>query len=320
MIKMSSLACMLAAACFAQSFNLDIGGPAPGGAGLGTPAPTYGAAAAQTGFWNYLTGTSTAPFAIVNLMRNPTGITCTRSDGLGGVFGWNNGMTTGHFQALMDDGHNTGVAPGGVVTYTFSGLVPATYTVWTYGWSPLSSSDLLSVTVTGSSSPNPQVVGGALVAANTFTHGITHVTHVVSIGAGMDLVITCSGVGVAGVINGIQVCDGFALTLTQAAPGFPVVVNDFRGIPGYVYANLATLTAGSFPNGPLFGIEMTFEDAFVQITQGPPFFGYLGPNGTATFSAPGLPPGVTAYCVGVMTEPTTYAIVAVTLPFYYTIL
>lgn len=316
--RIALLLCVISAATLGQSFNLDIGGLAPGGAGAGTPAPTYGAAAAQPGRWNYITGIELGPYPIVNLMNNPTTITCTRTDGLGGQFGWNNFMTTGYFQALMDDAHNTGIA--GTVTYRFMGLTPGDYTVYTYAWSPVSATDLTNVWVTGSTTPNPQVSGGALQALNTFTLGITHTIHAVTIMPGMDLVITCSGVTVAGAINGVQVCDGYELTLTQAAGGFPVVVSNFRGVPGAVYANLATTYAGAFPNGPMFGLDMTVTEVLDQIASGLPFFGTLGPSGTATFNAMGLPPGLTAYLVSIEADPVTLAIIDITPPFSYTIL
>jgi len=164
------------------------------------------------------------------------------------------------------------------------------------------------------------VSGGALQAMNTFTPGITHTIHAVTITPGMALEITCSGVTVAGAINGVQVCDGYELTLTQAAGGFPVVVSNFRGVPGAVYANLATTYAGAFPNGPMFGLDMTVTEVLDQVAAGAPFFGTLGPNGTATFSVPGLPPGFTAYCVGIEADPVTLAIIAITPPFSYTLL
>ncbi len=302
----------------AQSFNLDIGGITAGGAGAGTPAPTYGAAAQQPGRWNYISGIDLGPYAIVNLANNPTTITCTRTDGLGGAFGWNNSMTTGYFQALMDDAHNTAIA--GVVTYRFSGMAPGSYTVFTYAWSPLSATDLTNVTVAGSTTPNPQVAGGALQATNTFTLGITHTVHNVVIGPGVDLVVTCSGVTGAGAINGFQVCGGYELSLTQAAAGFPVVVSNFRGSPGNLYANLVALTPGAFPNGPMFGLDMTVPDVLNELALGPPFFGALGPNGTATFSISGVPPGIVAYCVSVEADPVTFALIAVTAPFSYTTL
>jgi hypothetical protein len=136
----------------------------------------------------------------------------------------------------------------------------------------------------------------------------------------MDLVITCSGVTGAGVINGFQICDGYALTLTQAAGGFPVVISNFRGNPGSLYANLATTHAGAYPQGPMFGLDMTAPEVIGEIMAGAPFLGYLGPNGTAAFSMPGLPPGLTVYCVSIEADPVTFAVLSVTDPFFYTIL
>jgi hypothetical protein len=255
---------------------------------------------------------------MVNLMNNPTVITCSRSDGLGGAFGWNNGMTTGYFQALMDDAHNTGIA--GTVTYTFTGIRPGVYTVYTYAWSPFDATALTNVSVGGASTPNPQVAGGALLGTNMFTLGITHTIHQVTITPGMNLTITCSGVGVAGAINGMQVCDGYELTLTQAAGGFPLFMSNFRGTPGNLYVNLVTTTHGSFPNGPVFGLDMTLEELMYEVAFGVPFLGVLGPNGTAMFSASGVPPGITAYCVSIEVDPVTFTFVSITAPFYYTIL
>jgi hypothetical protein len=309
---------VLATVSLGQSFNLDIGGLAPGGAGAGTPAPTYGAAALQTGRWNWISGIDLGPFAIVNLMNNPTSVTCERTDGLGGAFGFNNSQTTGYFQALMDDAHNTGIA--GTVSYRFMGLLPGAYTVYTYAWWPANSTTFTNVTVAGSTSPNPQVAGGPLVAPNVFTQGVTHTIHAITIVAGMDLVITCSGVGAGGAINGIQVCAGYELTLTQAVASMPVVVSNFRGIAGNYYANLATTVAGAFPHGPMFGLEMTVMEALDLVAIGVPFFGTLGPGGTATFSVPGLPPGLTVYCVSVEVDPALSVILSVTQPFSYTIL
>jgi hypothetical protein len=303
---------------FGQSFNVDIGGITPGGAGAGAPAPNYGAAAQQPGYWNPIAGIDLGPFPIVNLMNDPTAIACTRTDGLGGAFGWNNGQTNGYFQNLMDDGHNAGIA--GTVTYTFTGLAPGVYTVYTYAWSPFDPSARSNVTVAGSVSTNPQVVGGALAGMNTFTLGITHAIHVVTIGPAMSLAITCTGAVGAGTINGFQICGGYELTLTQAAGGFPVFVNNFRGAPGNVYANLGTTFAGAFPHGPLFGLDMTPLEALDLVGHGVPFFGTLGPNGTASFTVMGLPPGLTLYCVSVEVTPVTLQIVSVTAPFSYTIL
>jgi hypothetical protein len=218
----------------------------------------------------------------------------------------------------MDDAHNTWIA--GTVTYTFSGLAPGNYTVYTYAWSPFDATALTNVSIAGSSTPNPQVSGGALQASNTFTLGITHTVHAVTITPGMTLAVTGSGVGVAGAINGIQVCGGYELTLTQAAGSFPVIMSNFRGGAGNLYANLVTLTLGSFPNGPLFGLDMTIDELANEIALGPPFLGLLGPDGKATFSVPGVPPGLVVYCVSVEANPVTLAIVSVTAPFSYVIL
>ena len=118
-------AALLAQVSAAQSFNVDIGSITPGAAGGGTPAPSYGAAAARPGMWNYITGIGTGPYAFVDVNNNPTAVTCIRDDGIGGLFGTNNSQTTGYFQSLMDDAHSNG-APGVTHAYTTNGLADAT--------------------------------------------------------------------------------------------------------------------------------------------------------------------------------------------------
>ncbi len=314
-----AVSALLATSLVAQSFNLDVGSIVPGGAGSGTPAPTYGAAAHQPGTWNWLANVSAGPFALSDLSGAATGVVCTRNDGMGGLFGFNNLMTTGYFQSLMDDGH--AAAAGMSMSYRFTGLAPGRYVVFTYAWAPDSASYLTSVSVQGSTSPNPQVVGGALVAVNTFTPGITHAVHAVTLAAGADLVIDWSAAQGAGTIDGFQICRDYRFTLSQTAASGALTMTNACGVPGNTHVNLVTFTQGSFPNGALFGIDLSISDALAEVALGPPFFGTLDGNGSATVVIPGpLPSGTTIYCVGLELDASLTSVAAFTNPFAYTLL
>ena len=320
-----SLATVLAVALFvevlaAQSFNVDIGSINAGAAGGGTPAPSYGAAAARPGMWNYITGIGTGPYAFVDVNNNPTAVTCVRDDGIGGLFGSNNSQTTGYFQSLMDDAHSIG-APGVTHSYTISGLAAGTYRIYTYAWSPLSAAHLTNVTVPGAATANPQLCGGALPAVNTFQLGTTHTVHVVSVAPGASLVIQATAAAGYAFINGFQIVDGYGLSLAQPVVGGPLsIVNSF-GTPGNIYANLFTLYQGAFPNGGLYGLDLSIPDAINLVLQGPPFLGFLNANGAASFSVPGLmPSGITIYCVSLQLDPTLSTVLEATAPFAYTTL
>lgn len=308
---------LLALPATAQSFNVDV---ANAGTAAGTPAPVYGAAAAQPGVWNMVSGASLGPFPLVDLAGAPTGVTCVRDDALGNYFSYNNSLTTGYFQWLMDDAHNTGVIASGAVNYTLNGLAAGRYVVHTYAWSPLSAAQSSAVTVAGSTSPNPQYVGGALPALNTFALGTTHAVHVVVIATGQPLVITCATAAVAGTLNGFQISSSYQVALTQSGTG-ALTTRCTGGAPGGVYATLATFFQGSYPNGPLFGLDLAVADAVLLLSFGPPFLGMLDGDGLATtVLPPPMPTGLTIYAVGVELDPAGSTIVAVTAPFAYTFL
>ncbi len=309
----------LASSTLAQSFNVDIGSLSAGAAGGGLPAPVFGAASNRTGPWNAITGLALGPFALVDVHGSPTSVTCSRSDGLGTFFGWNSSSTTGYFQSLMDGGHGVAVGGGTSVTYTFDGLAAGSYDVYTYAWSPLDSGDRTDVVVVGSTSANPQTVGGALPALNTFQLGVTHAIHAVDVAQGAPLTITCSNAVDAGTINGFQICRGFELGMAQAASGSFLSIANSGGTPFNIYVNLVSVTQGSFPNGPLFGLDLAPAVAVAELAFGPPFLGLLDANGAATFLASPPPAGPTFYCVGIELG-LDLSIVSVTEPFQYTLL
>ncbi len=317
-LRVLGLCAAVALSASAQSLNIDLGSITPGAPGGGTPAPVYGAAARQPGMWNYIATITTGPFAMFDLAGAPTSVTCTRDDGIGGLFAFNNTMTTGYFQSLMDDGHSGG-GVGTYRTYTFSGLTPGRYVVFTYAWAPDSTTDRTSVDVVGTTSPTPQIVGGALTAVNTFTTGITHAVHAVTVGANGILTINWTAAVGYSTINGFQICKDYRLTMTQTSTGGAVTIANNAGQPGNAYANLFTFTAGSFPNGPLFGLDLSISDALSEVSLGVPFFGFLNADGQATFTVPApMPSGLTVYAVGVELDAALATVVSVTAPFSFT--
>jgi hypothetical protein len=69
---------------------------------------------------------------------------------------------------------------------------------------------------------------------------------------------------------------------------------------GATLFNCITLHAGSFPNGPFFGIDPSFPDEVVPefVSGALPFVGVSGPFGTLTWDLPqGVPPGIAVYGV-----------------------
>jgi hypothetical protein len=306
-ITLCTILALASATAAAQSFNVDIGN------GLGVPAATFGGAADRPGTWNAITGTGLGPFPLVNLSGAATSATVTRSTGTGGGFFFNNANTTGDFQALLDDGHDVG-GTGAMVTYTISGLAAGDYTVYAYAVAPDSATFLTNVSVTGSPSMNPQTVGGA-IPVNAFALGITHSVHVVTVPPASNLVITFATSSGFGTANGFQICNDYSCVLRQpGGAGSPLEIANRCGEPGAPYYTVATLVAGSFPNGPIFGIDISLNDVAAQLSAGPPFSGILDAQGQATFTLPGVPPGITIYFVSgsfrgqifVVTPPMSY--------------
>ena len=196
---------LLATSANAQSFNIDFDTSVAAAAGDGAPAATFGAAANSPGTWNLMQGAVQTAFPnILGLSGAPTGVSFARSTAAGGDFAFNNLATTGNHELLLDDGHDLS-APGPAVTYTFTGLSPGPYQVYTYAVAPDTGADITIVTVTGASAPNPQNSGGP-IPPNAFAQGITHTLHNVVVSANGQLSIIADGASTLdfGTVNGIQ--------------------------------------------------------------------------------------------------------------------
>jgi hypothetical protein len=75
--------------------------------------------------------------------------------------------------------------------------------------------------------------------------------------------------------------------ITQAGPAGPVTLANFNGNPGNSYLNVITLNAGGFPNGWLFGVDVSLLELANLLSGGPIFTGTLDFAGN--FIIPSIP-------------------------------
>lgn len=298
----------------AQEFNVDLGVMAPGVPGTGTPDALWGGAAHLPGTWNDVPATGLGAFPLVDLRGESTGVSLQRSI-TGAIIASDNPLTTGSFQALMDDAQHTGGATS--VTYWFNGLEGGRYILTTYAWSPLMAGDPTTVTVPDAVNSNVQTVGGILPGVDMFAVGITHAVHVLYLHDGQPLMVTCEGLIGGATVNGFQLSKEYRFTLSQSSTGGALTVLDSGGVPGNWYVNLATAYAGNFPNGWVFGIDISMADALIEVTAGPPFFGQLDVDGAMSYVVPSpFNAGLILYCVGLELDPAG-PVVSVAGPFKY---
>jgi len=200
-----------------QSFNVDLNTAVAATSGLGPPSASF-AAVGQAGTWNAFSGDIALTINLVDLTGAPTGVTLARSSALGGNFNADHANTTGDHQLLLDDGYD------GAVTFTFTGLASGTYDVITYGIAPDSDTARTSVTIPGSTSTNPQVVGGAM-PVNDFVLGVTHARHTVKVCPGTSLVIQIAVGTSFATVNGIQLVLTGASGICASGAASPSAVN-----------------------------------------------------------------------------------------------
>ncbi len=180
-----------------QSFNIDIDTTSTSITGNGPPSSAFGAAGLP-GVWNSLTGGS---MGLVRIDGVASSATITRST-TATTSGFNNASTTGDAEKLMDDYQRFDAVP---FTVTIAHLQAGHYRVLTYANRVNGSGNRSSVSVAGSVSTNPQLIGGAL-SLNTFTRGVTHAEHVVAVTGSGSITITLdnSPPSGSGGLNGIQ--------------------------------------------------------------------------------------------------------------------
>lgn len=189
-----------------QALNVDLDVNFPGETGAGAPAPTYAAAASQTGMWNSLLF-GEGPFALRNTAGAATTVTLTRSLNAP-VLTFDNGAA-GDFARLVNDGDRV----DGTITYTFNGLPAGTYTVYTYAAAPFFGTIATRITINGSA----QLVAGAS-GDFVFAQGSTHARHTVSVAAGAPLVIQAARASLQGIVNGFQLVPIIPAEVSIASP------------------------------------------------------------------------------------------------------
>ncbi len=164
-----------------QSIYVDmdimIGGPA---IGAGTPSTLFGAAAGVPGYWNQVPTGNGGPRSLRDTLGAVTNVSMSWT-GSGGGLGYNNPNISGDFKQLMADADPVGA---GGLRYTISGLTDGSYRVFTYACKPQGEAWTTMITVTGSTSPNPQAVTGPM-PVNQFILGVTHSMHDVDVSGGM---------------------------------------------------------------------------------------------------------------------------------------
>ena len=179
----------------AQAFNIDVDST------FGTPSSTFGAGANQPGVWN-----DRSPFPgttpLVDLAGAATAVTIS-AVGSGVDVAFDNAGTTGDDQALMDDLSD----PSPTATWTFSGLTPGPYVLYTYAWAPDDPGYISRVIVPASIDPSQTVHG---VWPNGYVLGVTHALHRVLVGSAGTLAVTINVApgGTFATLNGFQLVPG----------------------------------------------------------------------------------------------------------------
>ncbi len=112
----------------------------------------------------------------------------------------------------------------------------------------------------------------------------------------------------------------YAFAMTQpGGPGAALVIAATGGTAGNLFFNAFTLAADPCLDGWFFGIEISFGDLATQLTSGPPFFGVLGPAGSAVFVVPPpIPAGITLDAVSIHISAFGLGPIAASIPITYT--
>ena len=110
------------------------------------------------------------------------------------------------------------------------------------------------------------------------------------------------------------------LRFTQDPATAALVIENLRGVPSDDFFNAISLTAGSYPSGWFFGIDIPYSELLTQAFSPHPIFrNVFDSQGSArtSISAP-LPSGLTLFAVSLDIGPFGN-IVSVTAPLSYTL-
>lgn len=206
---------------WAQSFNVDLDTfHSTRETGGGAPQRSFAGAAGQPGWWNLITAIGPGPMGLRDLAGNPTPVVWRAWGGWGSGGGWRNprldfGIVNDDFWLLMGDAADIG-APHGrgaiwelpLIVYTFDGLEPGVYDVYTYGVVAAQPRRAVPVyvTVPGAATENPQVCTGPMPLDWQFSRGVTHTLHRVAVDRGhLEIHVSRNpGAQWAAMINGFQ--------------------------------------------------------------------------------------------------------------------
>lgn len=177
----------------AQSYNVDVGDNLPP---HGVPSSSYGGAAGVAGVWNGVSAILAAsPIPLVDVTGASAGVTIQRTSGAAAHFTFDNALTLGDDDALLDDVQDVGFAPSST-TWVVAGLPQGAYFLYTYAWAPDSASYV--TTVNGATA-----VGGAYVGSLAL--GVTHALDLVSVGPSGTITIQVDATTIYGSLNGFQI-------------------------------------------------------------------------------------------------------------------
>lgn len=249
----------LAASAQAQDFNLDVLNS------YGIPASTYGAGSGQTGFWqNVDAWDGLAPQPIANTAGAAT--TATVDFTLGGNFSFDNALTVGDDQALMDDLQDIG-GVGNVSTWTIAGLTAGNYRVYSYAWAPDSPVNYITgVQLTGGSNGQQNCGGATWSGAHVL--GQTYVVDTVfGVSAGGSITLTFTAVAGFGGVNGVQI---------DKLP--PPTVSDCQILPTVTQTCQSVASFSGTPSASTgAGFTLTFGGLNANVN-GIVFYGVNGPT------------------------------------------
>ncbi|MEW5883585.1 MAG: hypothetical protein AB1725_05100 [Armatimonadota bacterium] len=213
-------ASLVAGSAGAQSFNIDLDGFfGPRSLGTGVPQPSFGGAAGQPGYWNAIYALEHRRLPLRSVSGEWTIATYQAYGGIGSGGGWRNprldfGIVNDDFWLLMGDAAEIGAPIGrgalyepALIVYTFEGLEPGLYDVYTYAVSPSVSrhSVPVAVTVPGAATENPQISTGPMPLDWKFRRGVTHTLHRVQVDGGLLEVRVSAPDWPPAFINGFQI-------------------------------------------------------------------------------------------------------------------
>jgi hypothetical protein len=219
----------------AALFNVDIdqiGAMPPHGGGA--PSSTFGAAAGQPGFWNPVSGIALGPTPLLDTAgaATPVTLTVTSSSTALSDLSYLQPLNTGDYALLLNDASQIGtLSQGGSRTYTFAGLSPGWYKIYTYAVAPQATVVPNPVLVPGAIGTNPEIVNGPM-PGNAFAQGITHSIHDVLVTTGtLDVVFNIpANLSGGAYVNGFQIVPEPA-TVSLAALGGLAMIRRLRRKP-----------------------------------------------------------------------------------------